>query len=214
MKTFINIILVFTTSLLYAQYEPYWVSKLPYNPDYYIGIGVATIEVGNDEYLTQAKNSALNDIASSIMITISSSYYRNIVERLGVIEDDFRSKIQTKTSADLEGYEIVGTWKNDKQYWIYIRLSKEHYEQLKSDRLENALSMTRDYFIKARDSQEKQNLERALFYYLQALRSIDNYVHEPLTIQYNNKDILLNNEIFSEIHSILSNISLLNISKL
>ena len=62
-----------SAGLLYsAPKKPGWVKKRPNIKGYYIGIGIAEKTKGYKDYLRQAKNNALNELASEITINISS----------------------------------------------------------------------------------------------------------------------------------------------
>ena len=48
-----------------------------------------------------------------------------MIEQSGMSEEQSRSEIQALTKADLEGYELVDTWDNGNEYWVYYKLSKK-----------------------------------------------------------------------------------------
>ena len=72
---------------------------------------------------------------------------------------------------------------------------------------------TLDLFKKAKGKEKKwdtngSTINSAIEYYVQALKPIENYYGEPLKTLFNGEEIFLQNEIFSSVQWILSNIEL------
>src|SRR6185503_8371934 len=83
--------------------KPAWLSAKPSQPGYYTGIGHST-KAGNNNYIQEAKKSALEDLVSEIKVNVSSSSV------LSTFEDntDFRQKyeqiIQTTAADEIEEF--------------------------------------------------------------------------------------------------------------
>ena len=103
--TLLFIISVTVDVALQAQIKPDWVSRQPNNRAYYIGIGFSEKNDVNKDYARQAKNNALNELASEITINISSEIVDVLTVQSGLSASDFRSEVQSSTKASLEGYE-------------------------------------------------------------------------------------------------------------
>ena len=97
--------------------KPHWVESRPLNNLDYIGIGVAQIAPGVN-FIEAAKNNALSDLASEIKVNLESNTIYSQTERGGVVNEDFRSTIKTSAAADIEGYEMAGSWQNSDEYWV------------------------------------------------------------------------------------------------
>lgn len=188
--------------------KPAWVEKRPLPADYYIGIGVAEKRDDNRDYIQTAKNNALNDLASEIAVNISGEMVSITAEKLGVLEEEVRSEIHASTRAELEGYELVDTWENNREYWVYYRLPKADYHARRATRLENAKRLGLDLFAKGESSRKGGDITRALAFYLQALAAIQSFVTEPLEVTYQGETILLFNETYSALQSVLNGIVL------
>ena len=132
----------------------------------------------------------------------------NVIEKSGVLEEEIKSSIQTSTQAELEGFEILDTYEDKENYWIYYRLSKEVYERKKREKIDKALNLALDMFTEARSNEKNKNIEKALLYYLQALKPLEKYIGETLKATIDGKEIFLTNEIYFSIQNILSNIEL------
>jgi len=175
---FQRLLLLFLISTVYTK-QPDWVLKRPIDNSYFIGIGIA-IKSNSREYIQSAKNNALSDLSSEISVNISSEFVDIMIERSGMSEEETRSEIQASTKSDLEGYELVDTWENKKEYWVYYRLSKELYEEQKRLKRENAINLSLDLITNAKEKEsnwEAQGvtINAAIEYYIQALKPIQNY---------------------------------------
>jgi hypothetical protein len=208
---FQRLLLLFLISTVYTK-QPDWVLKRPIDNSYFIGIGIA-IKSNSREYIQSAKNNALSDLSSEISVNISSEFVDIMIERSGMSEEETRSEIQASTKSDLEGYELVDTWENKKEYWVYYRLSKELYEEQKRLKRENAINLSLDLITNAKEKEsnwEAQGvtINAAIEYYIQALKPIQNYYGEPLETYYDGNKIFLQNEIFTSLQWILSKIKI------
>jgi hypothetical protein len=203
---FVLIILVLISVSLTSTEKSLWIENYPYNSDYYIGIGYST--KGNDDYENEARNNAINEIASQIEISISSETIHKLIEKNGRIDELLKKQIQTSTKQSLEHVEVVDKHENDNEYWIYCRLSKEEYKKQKQTELDKAIKNSLDLFSRAKKSEKENSISKALSQYIESLKPIEKYINEPLKIKYNNQDILLFNEIYTSVQDILNNISL------
>ncbi len=199
-------LLIFT--ILQGAKAPDWVTKRPIDNNYYIGIGVAEKDTETSEYLQKAKDRALNEIASEITVTISGATINQILENAGVIKEEFESQIKSSTQAQLEGYELVDTWQDKHQYWVYYRLSKMKYKQLRQEKIDKAVALSLDFYGKAEQNLAQNKAAETLQLLLQALNPIEPYLSEPLEVTYHGQKIFLLNTIHSKIQSLLSSITL------
>ena len=39
-----------------------------------------------------------------------------------------------ESQKDLEGYDLVSTWEDEKEYWLYYKLSKSKWAEIRSER--------------------------------------------------------------------------------
>ncbi len=199
---------LFIISNLSAKKIPEWVASRPIDNNYYIGIGVASKAKKSSDHIQIAKDNALKNLASEITINISGEVLSNVIEKSGVLEEEIKSSIQTSTQAELEGFEIIDTFEDKANYWIYYRLLKEVYERKKREKIDKAVSLALDLFSEARENERNINIEKALLYYLQALKPLEKYIAEPLKTTIDGKEIFLTNEIYFSIRNVLSKIEL------
>ena len=144
-----KILILFSTLSFFLSEEANWVLKRPINQAYFIGIGMVN-KSNSTNHIQSAKNNALNDLSSEISVNISSEIVDIMIEQSGMSEEESRSEIHASTKADLEEYELVDTWENDYEYWVYYRLSKAKYQANIELKRQNAISLSLDLFKKAK----------------------------------------------------------------
>jgi hypothetical protein len=186
--------------------KPDWVKERPVSSSYYIGIGMSFKEYNPKDYQQKAMESALQDLASQIKISIQSVNIREIVEKNQQISEKYTSYLKTALAADLEGYELVDTWENDKEYWVYYRLHKAKYEAIRRAKIEKAKALALDYLTRADQFEKEHRLAEAIQFYYKGLEAIEKYASEPLTADYQGKEIYLMNELISRLQNSTSSI--------
>ncbi|TVQ07754.1 MAG: hypothetical protein EA361_17675, partial [Bacteroidetes bacterium] len=166
---------------------PDWVLQTPNHPSYYHGVGMVPKNQQFD-FRERARQVALNELAGSISVTISSSSVLNYFEFDHLSSEFFRDNIRMSTQEYLEGYELVGNWENDQQYWIYYRLSKIRYQQIKQERISRALASSRSKFDQARLFAGQGRMADAMGFYVRAFEDIRDFIGEDLKTQVDGKE--------------------------
>lgn len=195
-------------NILSAREEPDWVKNRPLSKTHYIGIGSALKSANPNNFRQICKDNALQDLSSEISINISSDFLIKLVEISGMPEEEVRSQVRATTQASLEGYELVDRWENETEYWMYYRLSKDLYQKQKEERLKKSKNLALDLFKNARRNEAKNDMTSALLFYLQALDGIKSFMGEPLQVNYQGRQIYLQNEILSSIQNLINQIQL------
>jgi hypothetical protein len=187
--------------------KPAWLSSKPSQPSYYTGIGKGT-KGDKNNYIQEAKQSALEDLISEIKVTVSSSSVLSTFEDDKEFKEQYEQIIQTTAADEIEEFEQVGTWEDDNNYWIYYRLSKARYKEIKDAQKRNAVILATDYYEKAQAADKVGDRVQALGFYFQAFRSMEKYLGDAIAVTVNGKDILIVNEIYSSIQGLLDKIQL------
>src|SRR5258706_9397529 len=169
--------------------KPAWLSAKPDEGIYYIGIGHANKD-GQNNYIQEAKKSALEDLVSSIKVNVSSTSVLNQLDNGKEFQEKYQQMIQTTAADDIEEYEQVDVWQDDRNYWVYDRLSKQRYKEIKDQLKRNAVTLGLDFFTKAREAEKNNDPVTALGFYYQGFRAVEKYLADPLQIQFEGKDIL------------------------
>jgi hypothetical protein len=192
-----------------ADPRPAWLSGQLNEPRYYTGVG-QSFKDGTNNYIQAAKKSALDDLVSQIKVTVSStSILSTLEENRKDFQERYEQIIQTTAADDIEEFELVGAYEDDRNYWVYYRLSKERYRQIKEEQKRNAVTVATDFWLKAREAEKQHERLQALSFYFLALRSIEKYLGEAIPVQLEGSDVLLTNEIYASIKSLIGKIQIL-----
>ncbi|GAB4169782.1 MAG: hypothetical protein Kow00108_03590 [Calditrichia bacterium] len=208
MKTFTGFMcwLLFVSFLFSMGRKPEWVKQRPIDNSYYIGIAMSFKEYNPDDYQEKAKEAALRDMASQIKISIQSTNIRKIVEANSEISESFTSYMQTALQADLEGYDLVDTWEDEKEYWVYFRLHKAKYEAIRRAKIEKAMSLAVDFLTRGDQFKSQGKEADAIQFYFKGLEAIEKYATEALQTEYNGKEIYLANELIAKLQQSMAGI--------
>ncbi|MBE0638448.1 MAG: LPP20 family lipoprotein [Bacteroidales bacterium] len=166
---------------------PAWAKQTPNDPFYYHGVGMAS-KTGQVDFRERARQSALSEMAGNISVNISSSSVLNQFEFDRTYSEYFRDNIKMTTQQQLEGFELVENWENDQQYWVYYRLSKARWEQIKQDRINKALGLSQSKFEQARTFGRQGNSADALRFYIRSVEDIRDFLGEDLKATIDNEE--------------------------
>jgi hypothetical protein len=188
-----------------AIQKPDWLESKPQNGLYYIGIGHGS-KVGSNDYMQEAKKSALEDLVSEIKVTVSGTSILSQMDANKSFQESYQKIIQTKATDDIQEFEKVDSWQDEKNYWVYYRLSKQRYKEIKVELKMNAVSKALDYFTKAKAAERTADLVQALTFYFQGFVAIEKYLAEPIQLDFEGHTILLTNEIIANMQLLLDKI--------
>jgi LPP20 lipoprotein len=187
--------------------RPEWLTAKPIQPSYYIGIGHSTKD-GTNNYIQSAKKSALEDLVSEIKVNISSTSVLSQIDANKEFQEKYEQIIQTTVADEIQEFEQVDAWEDDRNYWVYYRLSKQRYKDIKDQQKRDAVAQGLDFFTKAKESERKGELVLSLGFYYQGFRAVEKYLAEPIRLEFEGKEILLTNEIIANMQLVLDKIEL------
>ncbi len=183
---------------------PDWVNFQLSDPDYFIGIGSAPIIKKQNTHIERARRDALNELASAISVQVFSSNVLVTLVRNDIIKDEFNSLIRSRVTSDIEGYELVDSYADKKNYWVFYRLSKQkYYEQQRQKRLaatQNALS---NYQLATR-AEQQGDLKNALVNYAKTIDAVKLYLNENIIAEVDGMATNLVVKAFAGLTHILS----------
>ena len=189
-----------------SKRKPKWITNRPVDNNYYIGIGKSNKLEFSTDYIQIAKNNALADIISEISVKISSNSILHQFEDNSGYKETYEAKIQMAVKDDIEGYEIIDSWEDKEEYWVYYRLSKADYQRKKRERLDRAKNLSKDFFEKAQEAEKEYDINNALIYYVKAFDAIKKYIGEDLSVFTFDGKIYLDNAVYQSIQNIFSRI--------
>lgn len=187
--------------------KPVWLAAKPVQPGYFVGIGHGTKD-GSNNYIQSAKSSALEDLVSEIKVNISSTSVLSQIDANREFQERYEQIIQTTVVDEIEEFEQVDAWEDQLNYWVYYRLSKQRYKEIKDEKKRNAVSLGLDFFTKAKYAERNSEHVLALGFYYQGFRSIEKYLDEPIRLEFEGKEILLTNEIIASMQLLLERMDL------
>lgn len=204
------ILLLFTNKLL-AQIPaeaktPNWVSSRPQSGFKYIGIGVAD-KSRSSNYQMDAKKNALYDLASEIKVDISTNSVLHSVSTNNTYDQNFNSMIKLTNSDNIEGYTLVDTYENDKQYWAYYELDKNEYAKRKAQKKQIVIDKASNLISASFSDEANKNFSASLKKRIQAFGILNPYLSEEINFDPSKtngiKNIIdLTNLIQSQLQSI------------
>ena len=104
-------------------------------------------------------------------------------------EEDFKSNIQVKADDILEGYELVSTFNQNNEYWVYYRLNKSTYFEKREARISEAIEESKYHLSKA--ILLESNLKDRYVNFVKALSVLEPYLGEPLNTKFDRENVYL-----------------------
>jgi hypothetical protein len=158
---------------------PSWVSSRPNNGFKYVGIGFCD-KAKNTNYTIEAKKNALYDLSSEIKVDISSNSVLYSVQNNKNFNESFNSMTKMSNSANIEGYEQVDTYENDKQYWVYYILDKAEYARLKEQKKQQIITKASNLIASSYVDEQNQDFSSSLKKRIQAFGVLTPYLSEEI----------------------------------
>lgn len=199
-------VLLFATDSMFAQ-QPEWVTNKPNSPLHYTGI--ASAGKNNMNYQSIAKRNALDDLLSEIRVTVQSVSILNQMDNNGIFREEWQSIIKSTVADEIENLELVATYEDEANYWVYYRILKEEYASQKQRNREQAQKMALQFFEKAKDVERTKDYVTAIDFYLQSLLAIKAYWGENIEVTYQGKSIFLAIECYTQLQRLLDSIHLM-----
>lgn len=209
----ISIILLTTQCTANKAYSkksniPEWVVNHPINSNYFVGIGSAPIIKKQNSHIEKARKDALNELASEISVQLSSSNILITLVKNDKISEEFNSLIRSKVITDLSDYELVDTYSDKKNYWIYYRLSKQKYFEQQLEKKNIALKTASTFYTNALNSEISGDIKTAISDYVKTIDALKLYLNEDNTVDINNEKVNLTVSAFMKLNSIITSLKI------
>lgn len=189
-----------------ATPPPAWVTARPVTSYDYVGIGLSSRS--RSDFQEAAKKNALNDLASEISVTVEGNSLLYTLDRKSSFDESFTSTINTRTSEQLEGFELVDSWENGAEYWVYYRLSKAEHARIKAEKKRQAIAQATDLYARSQASMATGDLKSAIDMDLRALLAMKAYWGENDEVMIGERSVPLANEIYNDLQRITSSVRL------
>ncbi len=185
---------------------PSWVNTHLSDPNYFIGIGQASIIKKENSHIERARKDALNELASEISVNIFSSNMLVTLVTNDKIYDEFNSMINARVRTDIEGYELVDSFKDKKEYWVYYRLSKQRYYEDQAKKRAAATQNALAFYQLALAAKATGNDKSALINYAKTIDAVKLYLNDHILAEIDGKEENIVVNAYSGITSILTNL--------
>jgi hypothetical protein len=156
--------------------KPAWVDDRPINRQYYIGIGVSRKWGSPANFQSDARQKAMSDMAAQISSSISSTAILHQVENKQGVSEMLASQIKVSSQEFLEGYEMVGEWQDETNYYVYYQLSKQQFAELKEQRRIKAMDVASARFANAQSLEASHQTLNAITVYASTIEALKDYL--------------------------------------
>jgi hypothetical protein len=187
---------------------PGWMAERPMSSSYYIGIGGASKSKHVIDYVQVAKKNALEDLSGEISVTLDVNSVLFQFEDSKRFKEEYESSIRVQTQQHLEGFEVVDSYETDEEFWVFYRLSKTKWDEIRRQRKDQAIAKSRDLSDRADLEMQELRYDQALRNYFRAFEAIKEYMGEPLEVFTDSGIIYYGNELFNKLNTCMSNIQL------
>ncbi len=194
---------------------PEWVRHRPIDTDYYIGIGRASKAISPSDYAQIAKRNALQDLVSEIEVKVESNSLLKQLETQTSFEERFLQSVRVQSVATVTDYELVGQWEDTRTYYIYYRLSKKRYLELKQQRIDRAVEQAQVHRQDAQQERSHDRLHQAFRSEVLALQVLKPFLNEPILITdpQSGREEYLGNVILQEMKELMRDMKITAASK-
>jgi hypothetical protein len=189
-----------------VENRPSWVSERPISSLYYMGIGISNTHA--PDYQDAAKKNALNDLASEISVNIEGNSLLYTLDRRYEFEEEFTSTVKATTSEQLEGFEVVDSWTDGQEYWVYYRLDKAEHARLKALRKKRAMEKAKDLYMKGEQNLRDGNIRESFNNHIRGLLAMKDHWNEEDLTELNGEQVYLGNLMFSRLQDMAAGIHL------
>lgn len=214
MKRYFVILAIFLASCAAkkqaAEFEaqPEWVKQKPIIPGYYVGISSVKKIGTSAQYIAKARQEALADLAESVSSNVSSTSVLRSIETEYGFSESYDSKIQISTDDYLEGFDPVDFYETESSYWVYYKISKSTYQEMKEKKKQAAVATALAKYQSGLQEQKLNKPKEAIAFYLQGLQAIKRYLNEETPTLFNGNTIDIGNELYSSTTEILNSLAI------
>ncbi|MCP4522066.1 MAG: hypothetical protein GY827_10310 [Cytophagales bacterium] len=157
--------------------KPLWVKNHPTSSFYYVGVGHVNKKAFPYDYQEAAKKKALDNLSHEIKTTVNSESIMHQTDQANSFREGYMNHILLTSQEEIEGHELVNTWENENEYWVYYQLNKQDYQAKKKEKHQLALKTAKGYFTKAQIAEKQGEVRVALNLYTDCLKQLEKHLH-------------------------------------
>ncbi len=188
--------------------RPAWVEQRPVNGFYYTGIGFVSKSQRPYDYQQIAKKNALDDLLGEIKVNVSSNSILSQYQNNQKFSQQYFSDVKLVASETVENFEVVSSWENKEQYWIYYRLSKSEFESQRRKKRDEAVSKAISLLQYADAMETGSQFVNQFRARVRALVAVQQFLNESVEGNYKGKQVFLVNEIINQLQDQLIHVQI------
>ena len=187
--------------------EPAWLTNRA-NETAYMGVGSASMSMPLWEQ--KAEENALANLAQQISITIETNSFLATVEINNSDKEYFEQNTKISTKNLLEGYELVGTYKDKKTntFFICYQLDKQTYLYNKQKKEREIANVGYSFLAEAQKALNDGDLFRSRTYYEKGLAVIEPWLFLDLRLTLEGQTIDVPNALYKGYISVFDGLQL------
>lgn len=186
------------------EMQPDWVKQKPYIQGYYVGVGSVKKIGTSAEYTAKARQEALTDLAEEVSSNVSATSVLHTIETQYGHSETFDQRIEVSTDDYLEGFEPVAFYETPDSYWVYFKIEKSTYHEMKEKKKREAIAAALAKYQSGLQEQQANKPKEALAFYLQGLQAIKKYLNEETPTQLNGNSVDIGNALYSSANEIIN----------
>jgi hypothetical protein len=171
-------------SVAESKPAPLWVSSRPNSSFKYVGIGFGD-KSKSTAWQMEAKKNALYDLSSEIKVDISVNSVLYTVQNNNRFNENFNSLIKLSSSDNIEGYQLVDTYENEKQYWVYYVLDKQEYQNQKALKKQQTITKAANLIAASNLDEDNRDFSSSIKKRIQAFGVLTPYLSEEISFDVN-----------------------------
>lgn len=181
---------------------PSWITEKPGDDDFYYGIGAAPISA-DSSHVAEAKERALNDLASNIEVNVSKNAILKQIENNQTIDSSFQQQIQLSSIQHSDLLEKATVFENQVEYWVMYRINKQKWIQHQKEQKQTIIKQANELYSNALTA---PNFEKRFVGLAVALDKLQPYWNESCIVYTNDDSIELGNLIVSTLTTLAKNV--------
>lgn len=188
--------------------RPSWVEQRPVNGFYYTGIGFVSKIQQPYDYQQIAKKNAMDDMLGEIKVNVSSNSILSQYQNNQNFNQQYFSDVKMVASETVENFEVVSSWENKNEYWIYYRLSKAEFEAQRRRKRDEAVARAISFLEYADRMDNGNQFVNQFRTRVRALVAVQQFLNESVEGTYKGKQVFLINEIINQLQDQLIHVQL------
>ena len=189
---------------------PRWVKNRPVMEGYYIGIGSARKVGMKQEYVAEARQNALQDMASQISARVSVTSVLHTIENEYGVSESYSERVEIESEDYLEGFEPVDYYESENLYWVYYKIREDVYRKNKLRKRDEALTTALSKYRSGRREAEAGRPMEAITFCLQGMEALKAFLGKDLTVHVHSTEetIDVGNELLGLLKKVISGLEL------